>query len=235
MSLSIAENLEWEHQFALDNDKPFPWHDWITCVGNTYILPVYDLSSIVDVSAAYDMVRHARYCGSYDLFQACRVPNALMPFLQAVQLYSATQMQYFVHALYCHCQKYTTAMKYAAPPSTIHMEMVPIVPYDLLRQLDAILQQPVGFVNWLENSILHNSKRPFTTVCKLKIHHGLSGRRQRKLTSSDDTSHAQELMNQKLSLACSKMHDLSPLFMPVFVCTVSTHSAKNVKVTIEVH
>ena len=235
MSLSIAENLEWEHQFALDKDKPFPWNDWIACVGNTYMLPVYDLSKIVDVSAAYDMVRHARYCDSYELFQACRVPAALMPFLQAVQLHSATQMQYFVHALYCHCQKYTTAMKYVAPPITEHMEVIPIIPHELLTQLQAVLQYPVGLVNWLENTILHDSKRPFVTLCKLKVSHGLSGRRQRKVASSDDVAYAQELISQKLSLVCSKIRDLSPSFMPVFACVVFAHSAKNAKVTIEPH
>lgn len=230
MSISIAENLTWEKHFALvkNSHAAFPWDEWITCIPDYTDLPVYDLNQILDASAAYDMVQHARYFGNDRLRYQFRINASLATHLKAVELNRPGQVQYFCYALYSHCAKYTAGMAPIALPPTTHMDVVPIIPNNLFERLNAELRYPVGLYCWIENVILFGKQKPFLTQVRAKKSHAPSGRRQRKYAAEENYLASQEQLVCNVTSMLEEIYALSPTCIPKMQCVVqSTASLAN--------
>lgn len=222
-SISIAENLAWEQQFALENDSrvAFPWNEWIACIAD--VIPVYDICQILDAAAAYDMVRHARYFANDELQRyQFRISTALATHLKAVELKHPRQVQYFCYALYSHCAKYTVGMAPISAPPTNHMDVVPIIPDNLFERLNAELRYPVGLYCWLENVILLGKQKPFITQVRAKKSHMPSGRRQRKYAKEEHCLASQDQLVCNVTSMLEEIYALSPTCIPKMQCVVQS-------------
>ena len=229
---SLVEGIEWEHTFALDGSTPFPWQDFVHHIAPHVPLPVYDLYSIVDAAAAYDIAWHAFYYdGSYPQAMV-HIPHHLSMCLSSIKLNAVKQQQYFARALYSECSRYTIGVPKVKPPPVLHMSFIPAVPRELLLQLKKTLMYPKGLHLWLYDVILHASERHFKCYQKaLPNSQSYSGRRKRKHCAAHG-SETHENVYQAVHAVLEQIHNLSPRYAPSFSCVVQSEQASVISVTL---
>ena len=201
----------------------FPWDEYIAMLQEVVPLPVYDLSRILDASAVYDMVRHAKYWPGSDEHPV-NIPAAFARAMRGVHLSSPEQMRYFARALYSHVSNYTTGMPKIRRPPTDHMEHIPIVPFAEFDALFRATLEAPGLYNWLVDVIQNGSERTLMSRAKGHIPCG-TGRRKRKFCSTAATQLIQDTVTLSIEQALASIAALGPT--PRMRCTVSSCSTRN--------
>lgn len=230
---SLIEGLEWENTFALDADPPFAWETWVEELAEVLPLPIYSLREVFDVAAAFDMAQHARYFNNATPLQCQNVPPSLRRLLSAIGLKRTTQARYFVQALYSHCARYTVGLARVPAPSRLHMQNIPVVPYDLFQALNEELYYPKGLYLWLENAVAHRSERKFMVCVPIKQCSKTSGRRSRKYQKLELITAANDVTHRNIAHILEAMQQLSPQHAPVLLCSVSCAGTQNLSVVLE--
>ena len=228
---SLLEGLAWEHKHQLLSNAS-QWKEWILHLEQVVDLPVYDLSRILDVSAAFDMVQHAYYYNGTGNLYNVTVPASCVQALRDVGLHELSQMKYFIQALYSHCSQYTIGMRNISPPDTQHMQNIPVVPYYLFKQLQDILMFPRNVYAWLHNIIACRSERAFTTCVCVRPVTACSGRRGRKHETATQHNAMQDQLYNSVQQVFREMQQLSPDFAPRVSCSVCSAGSRGFMVTL---
>jgi hypothetical protein len=173
---------------------------------------------IVDVSAVFDMARHAMYWpGDILDDNAVFIPPCFAALLRGTGMREPGKMRYFARALYSHCSRYITGMPRVRRPSVEHMQYIPVVPFDYFDALSTALQAPLGLECWLTNVIKGGSERPMTVRIKTRLPL-CTGRRRRKFCSAAASQQVNDLAELAVRDALDAIGSLGPL--PRMWCNV---------------
>jgi len=225
---SWVELIEWNQTHQLGD---FPWDAWIVEVGECIPLPVYNLSSILDASAAYDMAVHAKYWQRHWPVQPVRVPSSLRSLIRGIRITSTTQQLYMARALYAHCAPYVLDAPKIVNPPRGHMDHIPLLPIEHFIALQRASKTPVPgtpLYSWLESTIRYSSTRPLTLHNLHGYKQTTSGRRSLKRAMAKWHATIEQEIVTATEQALQAIHDLAPGYMPRMHCFASAVNCKSI-------
>ena len=215
---SELETLAWREQFDL---SVYDWDEWVKELGKAVRWPVYDISKILDASAAYDIcccARHFPADRAHEL-TACKDVTQYVHVLRAAGLDTQVQWCYAISALYKHCSKYTTGMSghRVRHPPTDHMDDIPLLPDNLFCVADTLFGSPENTAHvlaWIRRAVFNDTCRPTTFSAK--------SRRCMSATLRHATEHADdyEMLRNRMSQFFHDVRQTSPKHVPYMSCTV---------------
>ena len=217
---SFVETLKWQYEFELG---VYDWRGWIEHVTDLLPLPVYDLSKILDTSAAWDIFYHGRHWPAdraHEL-QPVHVPAVLAAAIAHAGIEYAHQVQYVARALYNHCARYTVTVPRVRAVATDHMLSLRVVPKAVFKSLVLAIKADAAAARrldcWLQNVIVGRSSRPTTILSTMvPVLQRLRGRRIGQGDATVDTDAAQAHINGILSRITAHHETLPKLW-----CTVT--------------
>ena len=222
---SYVETLSWCRAHAL---TAFPWREWVEELALAIDWPVYQLPEILDVSAAYDILFHARHFPEERAQELTRSRPGLAckRLLAGAGLDQSHQQQYTFAALYRHCARYVTGMpagRVRAVPVD-HIENVPLLPNELYAQACAALgvnDSLKQLMCWLRNVIVRGSLRATSITVKSRRKYASKRRRRGKHQGAavDGGEHLDALQHCIQDLL-RNIRQASPALVPVLACTV---------------
>mgnify|MGYP001483216103 CR=1 FL=1 len=223
---SWVELIEWNQAHQLGD---FPWDEWIVEVGHCIPLPVYDLLSILDASAAYDMAVHAKYWQPSWPVRPVHIPDSLRSLIRAIRIDSHTQQMYMARALYAHCVPYVCGTPRITNPPRDHIDHIPLLPVDYITELQRASKTSVScsaLSSWLESTIRYGSTRPLT----LHNVHGYKqpscGRRSLKRAIAKWHTMIEHEIVTATEQALHAIHDLAPGHVPHMHCYAGAVNCK---------
>lgn len=219
---SVLETLHWCQSFDL---AAYEWYQWVQQLPETVRWPVYDIERILDASAAYDIMYHARHfpeCRVCEMTR-CRPSAAFRQLAAAAGVVMPHQQEYAYVALYRHCARYTTGMQShrVLPVPVDHVEHIPLLPMSIAEGVATTFATPES-VNqvmcWLRNVIVYGSHRPTTVVLKSRLRHASKRRRTggRVMECIDQVESTQARVHELLKSIMS----ICPEHVPVMMCAV---------------
>jgi hypothetical protein len=217
---SCVETLGWQAKYELGR---YDWQGWIEHAKDLLPLPVYDLSKILDTSAAWDIFYHARHWPddrAHEL-RPVHVPAGLVAAIAHAGIEHMHQVQYVARALYNHCARYTRGMPNVRAVPIDHMLSLRVVPSAVFKSLVVAIKADTAAARrldcWLQNVIMWHSSRPATIMTTMapELHHR-RGRRIGRGDAAVDTETAQARINRILS-GITDHHET----LPTLWCTVT--------------
>lgn len=222
---SYVETLSWCRAHTLHD---FPWREWVEELALAVEWPVYQLPEILDVSAAYDIMFHARHFPEERVQELThsRPGLACTRLLAGAGLTQSHQQQYAYAALYRHCARYVVGMpagRVRAVPVD-HVKNIPLLPSELYAQaclalgVDESLRQ---LMCWLRNVIVRGSLRATSITVKARRRYASKRRRRGKHQGAavDGGEHLDSLQHSMQELLCN-IRQTSPTLVPVMTCSV---------------
>ena len=230
---SWVENCAWYARYDID---VFDWHRWIVELQQVLPLPIYDITRILDISAAFDMAMHARHWHG-ELYPSVNIPRGLRWHMAAVQVHTASQQQYLARALYSHCARYTTGVAVIKCPPTDHMGDTSVVPSEQFESLSSAAHASTEKLRrrlyaWLCNVLQHGSTRSTTMCVPYRSTESRSGRRRHRQASKEHLTldHMQAAVNSALQCISSHHHSL-----PIMWCTVNAAAGTKASIALYAH
>lgn len=169
---SYIETLDWCHTFTLDR---FDWSAWIEEFAWLVSWPVYDMTQVVDSSAAFDIALHAKHfpASRAKELTGCWIGESVRSILCGAGLQMHHEQCYAFTALYKLCSTYTVGMNGCSIKRTPvdFMDNVPMLPPHIKSFIDqAWLSEDnqKQITCWLENVIKYGMRRSTTVYVRLK-------------------------------------------------------------------
>lgn len=198
----------------------FPWDEWVKAVEPFIPMPLYDLSRILDASAAYDMAMHAMHWTGGGL--SVHVQPGLAHMLRGIGLAQPQQQEYMARALYAHCSHYLTGIQRIIDPPMFHMRKWDVVPMQHVQTLAIATLTPVpakNIIYWLESVIQHGIMFPLHVRNKFRTGRA-SGRRGRKHSHATENRAVAEKAQHLTDEALAAIVALAPEHVPRLKCRV---------------
>ena len=230
--MSYVETVGWCVRFSLD---AFSWSQWVLELHEVLGMPVWDLSKILDASAAWDIMYHARHWPESRARELppLRLSPALCRMFAATGVVDGHQQLYAGRALYKHCSMYTTGMRGIAAVPVDHMSDLPVVPRVLMSSLLSACGEGVDaqqLACWLENVIVYHSGRPTTlAVSQRQVHGNSAGRRH--LRRQSGRCAALEQLQADVDAALQAITACCPGCLPDMRCSVC-HNASGLTIVL---
>lgn len=221
---SWLQLCRWHDEFALGL---YPWQSWVEHL--KLPLPAFDLTRILDASAAYDIAVHALHWQSEHEQRHVNLTPHMVRMMNAIGVRAAHQQQYMARALYAHCSRYITGMPRISDPPTDHIDCLPVVPSECLEELARATLTPwpaLSIESWLER-VLQQNKYKSLQLCNSFRSTRSSGRRGRKHSCAAEHKAIADRAQQMTDEALRRLTALAPLHVPLLRChVVSVASGK---------
>ena len=231
MSTSWVELCTWQSRYRLD---VFQWNEWIEHL--ELPLPVYDITRILDPSAAFDMALHAFCCPVEDSLLPVRYTDQMRQMMCHIDLSLSHQQAYMARALYAHCARYVVGVPRIRNPSVSHIDYLPIVPSHNLEALAQATMTPwpaTRLTKWLSRVIRQKYIRPLQLQNKYRSSR-TSGRRGRKHSCASEHKQLSEKIHHQAEEAFYSIQKLAPAVVPKMRCTVGNITADTVTLALSV-